>query len=123
MYLYTLTSKVLNHEMKKEANRYVKILEFDKKWLNLRRKRATIIVILVVVVVAVISFAATYAYANYFGLKTVLQTNSDKFNCRQGNVLDGVDRQARFNVLSTCENVTGIVHDMKGTRRWWWLPV
>ena len=107
--------------MKKEANRYVKILEFDKKWLNLRRKRATIIVILVAV--AVISFVATYAYANYFGPKTVLQTNPDNFNCRQGNVLDGIDRQARFNVLSTCEKVTGIVHDMKGTRRWWWLPV
>jgi hypothetical protein len=39
----------------------------------------------ILVIVAVISFAATYAYANYFGPKTVLQTNSDKFNCRQGN--------------------------------------
>jgi hypothetical protein len=25
--------------------------------------------------------------------------------CRQGNLLEGVDRQARFNVLSTCEKV------------------
>ena len=82
--------------------------------IDLRRKRAITIVILVIV--AVISFAATYAYANYFGPKTVLQTNADKFNCRQGNVLEGVDRQARFNVLSTCEKVTGIVYDMKGTK-------
>jgi hypothetical protein len=68
------------------------------------------------VIVAIVSFAATYAYANYFGPKTVLQTNPDKDNCRQGNVLEGVDRQARFNVLSTCEKVIGIVHDMKGTK-------
>ena len=61
-------------------------------------------------------FAATYAYANYFRPKTVLQTSHDKLNCTQGNVLDGVDRQARFNVLSTCEKVIGIVHDMKGTK-------
>ena len=80
----------------------------------MRRKRAIAIIILVIV--AVISFAATYAYANYFGPKTVLQTNPDKLNCRQGNVLEGVGRQARFNVLSTCEKVTGIVHDMKGTK-------
>ena len=29
--------------------------------------------------------------------------------------LDGVDKQTLFNVLSTCEKVTGIVHHMKGT--------
>jgi hypothetical protein len=68
-----------------------------------------------IVVVAVVTFASTYAYSNYFGPKTVLQTNSDTINCRQGNVLDGVDRQARFTVLSTCEKVR-IVHDMKGTK-------
>jgi uncharacterized protein YpmB len=53
----------------------------------MRRKRDIAIVILVIV--AAISLAATYAYANYFGPKTVLQTNPDKLNCRQGNVLDG----------------------------------
>ena len=74
------------------------------------------IIIVILVIVAVISFAATYAYANYFGPKTVLQTNPDKFNCRQGNVLEGVSRQAQFNVLSTCEKITGIVYDMKGTK-------
>ena len=45
-----------------------------------------------------------------------MQTSHDKDNCRQGNVLDGVDRQARFTVLSTCQKVVGIVHDMKGTK-------
>jgi cell division protein YceG involved in septum cleavage len=79
------------------------------------RKRSTIIIV-TVIIAAVTSFAATYAYANYFGPKTVIQTNPDRYNCRQGNVLDGVDRQARFNVLSTCEKVIGIVHDMKGTK-------
>ena len=64
----------------------------------------------------VIAFASTYAYANYFGPKTVLQTNPDSINCRQGNVLDGVDRQARFTVLSTCKKVLGVVHDMKQTK-------
>ena len=99
---------------KAEDNRYIKILKSNKKWSDLRRKRAITIVILVIV--AFTSFAATYAYANYFGPKTVLQTNPDKFSCRQGNVLEGVGRQARFNVLCTCEKVTGIVHDMKGTK-------
>ena len=80
----------------------------------MQKKRALTIVILVIV--AVISFGATYAYTNYFGPKTVLQTNPDRFNCRQGNVLEGVDRQARFSILSTCEKVTGIVYDMKGTK-------
>src|ERR671932_2488634 len=80
----------------------------------MKRKRSITIVILVIV--AAISLAATYAYANYFAPKTVLQTNPNKLNCRQGNVLKGVDRQARFNVLSTCEKVTGIVHNMKGSK-------
>jgi len=62
------------------------------------------------------SFGATYAYVNYFGPKTVLQTNPDSGNCKQGNVLEGEDRQSRFTVLSTCEKVIGIVHDMKGTK-------
>ena len=50
-----------------------------------------------------------FAYTNYFGSQTVLQTNTDH-NCKQGNVLDGVDRQMRFFVLSTCEKASGIVH-------------
>jgi hypothetical protein len=58
------------------------------------------------------SFAATYAYATYFGPKTLIQTNADKDNCRQGNVLEGVGRQARFKVLSTCKKV----HYMEGTK-------
>jgi CHAT domain-containing protein len=66
-------------------------------------KRKKTIVVVIAVVIASISFAATYAYANYFGSKTVLQTSHDKDNCRQGNVLDRVDRQARFTVLSTCK--------------------
>jgi hypothetical protein len=38
-------------------------------------------------------------------------------DCRQGNVLDGVDRQARFTVLSTCEKVSGIVYGMTGNKQ------
>lgn len=45
-----------------------------------------------------------------------MQTNPDNANCRQGNIFDGVTRQARFTALSTCEKVIGIVHDMKGTK-------
>lgn len=45
-----------------------------------------------------------------------MQTNSDRENCRQGDIFEGVDRQARFTVLSTCEKAVGIVHDMKGTK-------
>lgn len=82
----------------------------------MKKKRDRNIVIVIIVVV-IMSFAATtYAYVNYFGPKTALQTNPDKDNCRQGNVLEGVDRQSRFDVLSTCEKVIGIVHDMKGNK-------
>ena len=66
---------------------------------------------------AVLSAGGLYAYKNYFGPQTVIQTNPDKLNCRQGNVLDGVDRQARFTVLSICEKVIGTVHDMTGTKQ------
>jgi len=34
----------------------------------------------------------------------------------QGSIFDGVNRQARFSVLSTCEKTIEIVHDMKETR-------
>ncbi len=64
----------------------------------------------------ILLFAFAYAYVNYFGPQTVIQNNPDKENCRQGNIFDGVDRQARFTVLSTCEKVVGVVHDMKGTK-------
>lgn len=79
-------------------------------------KRKTTIIISIIVV-SVFSVGGIYAYAKYFGPQTVMQTNPDKLNCRQGNVLDGVDRQARFTVLSTCEKVIGIVHDMTGTKQ------
>lgn len=63
------------------------------------------------VVAVVVAIIDIYGYYNYFGPQTVMQTNPDP-SCRQGNVLDGVDRQARFKVLSTCETITGTVHDM-----------
>jgi hypothetical protein len=66
---------------------------------------------LILIAISITAFVSTYGYANYFGPQTVIQTNPDQ-NCRQGNVLDGVDRQARFKVLSTCETIVGIVHDM-----------
>jgi len=77
------------------------------------KRRSTIIL---AAVATIVLFASTYAYVNYFGAQTVIQNNPDKENCRQGNIFDGVDRQARFTVLSTCEKVVGIVHDMKGTK-------
>jgi cell division protein YceG involved in septum cleavage len=79
-------------------------------------KRKTAIIISIIVV-AIFSAGGLYAYAKYFGPQTVMQTNSDKINCIQGNVLDGVGRQARFTILSTCERVIGIVHDMSGTKQ------
>jgi hypothetical protein len=79
-------------------------------------KRRTAIIISIMVA-TILSFGGLYAYAKYFGPQTVLQTSSDKVNCRQGNVLDGVDRQARFIVLSTCEKVIGIVHGMTSTKQ------
>lgn len=79
-------------------------------------KKKTLI-IYTLIIVAVLSAGGLYAYTNYFGPQTVIQTNPDKSNCRQGNVLDGVIRQARFTVLSTCEKIIGIVHDMTGTKQ------
>jgi len=74
-------------------------------------KQMILISILAVVIIVII-----YSYTNYFGPQYILQTNHDEQNCKQGNIFDGVDRQARFSVLSTCEKVIGIVHDMKETR-------
>ena len=79
-------------------------------------KKKTLI-IYSIITVAVLSAGGLYAYSHYFGPQTVIQTNPDKINCRQGNVLDGVIRQARFTVLSTCEKVIGIVHDMSATKQ------
>ena len=66
---------------------------------------------------AVLLAGGLYAYKNYFGPQVVIQTNPDKLNCRNGNVPDGVEGQARFTVLSICEKVIGIVHDMTGTKQ------
>lgn len=74
-------------------------------------KQMILISILVVMIIVII-----YSYTNYFGPQYTLQTNHDEQNCKQGNIFDGVDRQARFSVLSTCKKVIGIVHDMKETR-------
>lgn len=71
---------------------------------------------LLLTAIVIASFVSVYGYTNYFGPQTVIQTNSDP-NCRQGNVLDGVDRQAKLKVLSTCETITGVVHDMSGQRQ------
>jgi hypothetical protein len=32
-----------------------------------------------------------HAYSRYFGPQTVMQNNPDKYNCRKGNVFDGVE--------------------------------
>lgn len=78
-------------------------------------KRKSLLIVSVVVI-AILAMGARYAYCRYFGPQVVMQNNPDKYNCRQGNVLDGVDRQARFTVLSTCQKVVGVVYDMKGTK-------
>lgn len=64
-----------------------------------------------IIIAIIVPAVGVYGYYNYFGPQTVMQTNPDP-HCRQGNVLDGVDRQARFLVLSTCEKAMGVVHDM-----------
>jgi len=75
------------------------------------------VIIISLIVVAIFSAGGIYAYARYFGPQTVIQNNPDKVDCKQGNVLDGVDRQARFTVLSTCEKVSGIVYGMTGNKQ------
>lgn len=79
--------------------------------------RKAIIISLSLFAIAIISFVAVYTYENYFGPKTVQQTDLDKSHCRQGNVLAGVNRQARFTVLSTCEQAVGMVHNMTGIKK------
>jgi hypothetical protein len=78
-------------------------------------KRKTAIIISIIVAI-IFSAGGIYLYARVFGPQTVMQTNPNKLNCRQGNIFDGVTRQARFTVLSTCQKVIGIVHDMKGMK-------
>jgi len=78
-------------------------------------KRRSLIIIGIIPAALIIG-GGTYIYVTQFAPQTVMQTNSDATNCRQGNVLDGVVRPARFTVLSTCEMAIGIVHDMKGTK-------
>lgn len=78
-------------------------------------KRRTVVIISIVVGV-IFSAGGTFLYTKILGPQTIMQTNPDKADCRQGNIFDGVTRQARFTALSTCERVVGIVHDMKGTK-------
>ncbi len=79
----------------------------------MKRKALVIVSIIVIIIVAM---GATYAYSRYFGPQIVMQNNPDRYNCRQGNILDGVSRQARFTILSSCQKVVAVVHDMKGTK-------
>lgn len=72
--------------------------------------------IIAVVAGLIVVGGGIFAYTRYFGAQPVIQTNSDSVHCRQGNIFDGVDRQARFTVLSSCEKAIGVVHDMKGTK-------
>ncbi len=78
-------------------------------------KRRSFIIICVIPAALVIG-GGTWLYVTQFAPKTVMQTNPDRVNCRQGNVLANVDRPSRFTVLSTCETAIGIVHDMKSTK-------
>jgi hypothetical protein len=80
-------------------------------------KRKTSVIVSIIVMAPVLLIGGLYSYLKYFGPQTVIQTNSDAVNCRQGNVLDGVDRQAKFTVLSTCEKVVGVVHGMSGEKQ------
>ncbi len=74
-------------------------------------KRTNIAIVVIAIAVFFVG-GGTFAYARYLGPQTVLQTNADKQHCREGNVLDGVERQSRLTVSSTCEKALGIVHDM-----------
>ncbi|HEX2615384.1 MAG TPA: hypothetical protein VHL10_07810 [Nitrososphaera sp.] len=78
-------------------------------------KRRSLIIIGIIPAALIIG-GGTYIYVTQFAPQTVMQTNPDTVNCRQGNVLDGVVRPTRFTVLSTCEMAIGTVHDMKGTK-------
>src|SRR5918911_829660 len=78
-------------------------------------KRRSLIIIAIVPVGLIIG-VGTWLYVTQFAPQSVMQTNPDTVNCRQGNVLANVDRPSRFTVLSTCEMAVGLVHDMKGTK-------
>jgi hypothetical protein len=77
--------------------------------------RRNILIIVIVVAVFFIG-GGSFVYARYLGPQTVLQTSTDNEHCRQGSVLAGAGRESRFTVLSTCEKVVGVVHDVKGTK-------
>ena len=79
-------------------------------------KRKSLVIVIGIVAIIIIGGGGIYLYVTQFAPQIVMQTNPDTVNCRQGNVLDGVERQARFAVLSPCEMAIGIVHDMKGTK-------
>jgi hypothetical protein len=78
--------------------------------------RKKTIIISIIITAVILSAGGIYLYERVFGPQTVMQTNPDKTSCRQGNIFDGVTRQARFTVLSTCEKVVGIVQNMKETK-------
>jgi hypothetical protein len=80
------------------------------------KRKSLIILTSSIAAVALIGGGGIYLYVTQFAPQTAIQTNPDAINCRQGNVLDGVVRPARFTVISTCEAAIGIVHDMKGTK-------
>ena len=82
----------------------------------MKRKSSVIVVSIVAAAAIIIIGGGAYIYVTQFAPQTVVQTNPDTVNCRQGNVLEGVERQARFTVLSTCEMAVGIVHGMKDTK-------
>jgi hypothetical protein len=86
-----------------------------EEFLGIIMQRNTSIIVAAAAALIVIG-GGLFAYTRYFGPQSVIQTNPDAIYCRQGNIFDGVDRQARFTVLSTCEKAIGIVHDMKGTK-------
>jgi hypothetical protein len=79
-------------------------------------KKSVVIAVVIAAAAIVAVGGGIFAYTRYFGAQSVMQTDPDSAHCRQGDILKGVDRQARFTVLSTCERVVGVVHDMKGTK-------
>ena len=80
------------------------------------KRKSSYIVAGIAAAVIIIGGGGTYIYFTQFAPQSVMQTNPDTVNCRQGNVLANVDRPSRFTVLSTCEMAVGLVHDMKGTK-------
>ncbi len=53
-------------------------------------RRKNVAIISMITIAAIFSAGGIYVYAKIVGPQTVMQTDPDKINCRQGNVLDGV---------------------------------